>query len=126
MELSGRRATVDDPMHRCPADAERAGNVAWSPIIRRHRFDLGDQLWRQRLTAFVLALGLGFGDAFALPLKHHRALELGNRPEDIEHQLAGRRRGIHAHGQDAQRRPLHLDRTDDLRQVRHIAGEVKQ
>jgi hypothetical protein len=39
MDLSGRSSTVDDPMHRCPADAERAGNVAWSPIIRRHRFD---------------------------------------------------------------------------------------
>src|SRR5690606_29758099 len=62
-------------------------------------------------------------DALALPLQHHRPLELSDRPQHIEHEFARRCRRIEVHGEDAKPRALRLNPRHDVEQVTHRTRE---
>jgi hypothetical protein len=63
------------------------------------------------------------GDALALPLKHHFALECRYRADHREQELAGRRTSVHAEIEYMQVGPLELDPIGNLQKVSGRAGE---
>src|ERR1700722_15767906 len=67
-----------------------------------HRPDLLSLPPRCRRPALELALSLGLGDAFALPLKQDLALELSHRTQHVQHQPPVGRGSVQSHAQDAQ------------------------
>ena len=55
-----------------------------------HQLERGsDLLWIEGLAAQTLAAGTGGGDPALGPLGNQTPLEMGDHPEDVEHQLAG-------------------------------------
>lgn len=88
-------------MHRAASDAQFGPYGAHAYALFGKRLDLLRAGPNGRLPALVAALGLGLRDALTLPLQHHLPFELSHASEDVEHQLAGGRRGIYALVQDA-------------------------
>lgn len=64
------------------------------------------------------------GDALGLSLQHHPPFKLSNRPDHIQHQLAGGSRGIDAHAQNLERRSGFRDAFDDLAHMDDGAGQT--
>lgn len=84
------------------ADAETLGYVLTLHALASEPDDVVRLGAGSRRAALVLALTLRPLDAFALAFKHDLALELPNGTKNVEDELAGRRRGVDAHREDAQ------------------------
>ena len=107
----------ESSMHGAFADAETPGDLPHAEALSVKGSDLigfGASGWP---PTFVFALGLCPGDALALALQHHLALELSDARQHIEHELARGRAGIDAHGEDAEPDPLSREALDDLAQM---------
>jgi len=72
-------------------------------------------------SAFVLALGLGLGDALTLSLQHNLPFKLCHAPEKGQHQLARSGPRVDAHRQDAKACAFGGECVEDFQQVRHRA-----
>src|SRR5690348_7319299 len=70
-----------------------------------------------RCSAPILALCLRLGDALALALQHHLALELADSPDHCQQQLSCRGAGVHAEIEDLEMSTLALHPINDLQQV---------
>src|SRR5208282_5201156 len=84
------------------------------------RLELGDDMChcaRCRLPPTILAFGLRLGNALALALEHHGALEFGNGADHGEHQLPSRRTCIDVQVDDPKIGCFALECVGDCEQV---------
>src|SRR5262245_16872114 len=84
-----RSLILQNSEYRRTADPEFLGNrLRLHPLPSQLNY-FGSLALSRGCTTLVLALGLGFGNAFALALQHDLPLKLGKRPHEVQHELAG-------------------------------------
>ena len=113
---SRTRVPLEFSIERGPPQADLPGR------LRRRHSTLHQQ---ERGGALVLIEGrpsgrVAFGPALAIPSRVRSAIRVvrtGQSPQDVEHQLAGGRRGIELFLQGAQRNAALLEGLDDLQQL---------
>jgi hypothetical protein len=89
-------STFQNAVDARPANAEPPSNLDRAHAIGLQRFDLSRPRSRRRLPASISSFLLCPRDPFALPLKHHFALECRYRADHREQKLAGRRASVDA------------------------------
>src|SRR5271165_1284859 len=83
-------------------------------------------LWSDWFSTLVFAGRLRFGDSFPLAFEHHFAFKLSDPSQHREHQLAGRRLGVHAKIENPHGDTLPLQRLKNCHQIRDRSGKPIQ
>src|SRR5215213_211364 len=87
--------SAEDSEHAALTDPKLQGDMTLFDVLGRQALDLFGFRSSGGGTPLVPLFGLGLRHSFALSLEHHLTFELGDSSDHIEHQLAGRRAGIH-------------------------------
>ena len=110
--------SLEFPVERGPPQADLPGRFRRRhPALHQQKrcFPL---VLIQRGPSWTAAFGAGVGQAITRPFGDQSPFKLGNRAEDVKHQLAGGRRGIELFLQGEQRDAALLECLDDIKQFR--------